>query len=120
MEKREPVFKGGSAVPSRRAVRGGARRHHPRALRAAGHIKWTSYGPATLGAFVAEMDLGTAPAVLAALDAAVAGELIGYLPHPIMRDMQAACATYQADASGGRCRPSRCSRCPTSSTASRS
>jgi cystathionine beta-lyase len=72
----------------------------PAALRAAGHIKWTSYGPATLGAFVAEMDLGTAPAVLAALEAAVAGEVIGYLPHPIARDMQEACATYQADAFG--------------------
>ena len=72
----------------------------PAALRAAGHIKWTSYGPDTLGAFVAETDLGTAPEVLAALDAAVAGELIGYLPHPIMRAMQEACATYQADAFG--------------------
>jgi cystathionine beta-lyase len=72
----------------------------PAALRAAGHIKWTSYGPETLGAFVAEMDLGTAPEVLAALDAAVAGELIGYLPHPIMRAMQQACASYQADAFG--------------------
>jgi len=72
----------------------------PAALRAAGHIKWTSYGPETLGAFVAETDLGTAPEVLAALDAAVAGELIGYLPHPIARAMQEACASYQSDAFG--------------------
>ena len=35
-------------------------------LRAAGSLKWTRYGPA-IGAFVAEMDFGTAPTVTAAL-----------------------------------------------------
>jgi cystathionine beta-lyase len=72
----------------------------PAALRAAGHIKWTSFGPATIGAFVAEMDFGTAPEVVAALDAAVADGLLGYVPAPLVRAMQEACATYQQDAYG--------------------
>ena len=40
------------------------------ALRSAGSLKWTRYGDA-LGAFVAEMDFGTAPVVTRALHAAV-------------------------------------------------
>ena len=39
-------------------------------LRAAGSLKWTRYGDA-IGAFVAEMDFGTAPVVTRALHAAV-------------------------------------------------
>ena len=37
----------------------------------AGHLKWTIVGPGKLGAFVAEMDFGTAPPVTAALHDAV-------------------------------------------------
>ena len=40
------------------------------ALRAAGGLKWTRY-PTALGAWVAEMDLGTAPAVTQALHESV-------------------------------------------------
>ncbi len=40
------------------------------ALRAAGGLKWSAYGTA-LGAFVAEMDFGTAPAVRRVLHEAV-------------------------------------------------
>ena len=39
-------------------------------LRAAGSLKWTRYGDA-IGAFVAEMDFGTAPEVTRALHAAI-------------------------------------------------
>ena len=39
-------------------------------LRSAGSLKWTRYGEA-IGAFVAEMDFGTAPVVTRALHAAV-------------------------------------------------
>ena len=69
-------------------------------LFAAGHLKWTKYGPGTLGAFVAEMDYGTAPAVTAALHDAVDRMLFGYLPPAMCEAMQAACAAWQADTYG--------------------
>ena len=60
---------------ARRAVGGvrrrGVRRATVEELRARGGLKWTRYGPGSLGAFVAEMDTGTAPAVQAALRVAV-------------------------------------------------
>ncbi|MEW1962618.1 aminotransferase class I/II-fold pyridoxal phosphate-dependent enzyme [Microbacterium sp. NPDC077644] len=48
-------------------------------LRAAGSLKWTMF-PDTIGAFVAEMDFGVAPAITAAIDEALAAGLTGYLP----------------------------------------
>src|ERR1700760_4392692 len=48
-------------------------------LRQRGSLKWTFAGPEVLGAFVAEMDFGTAPAVEDALRAAVARQDFGYL-----------------------------------------
>ena len=48
-------------------------------LRRLGGLKWTMF-PDAIGAFVAEMDFGTAPPVTAALHAAVDGESFGYLP----------------------------------------
>jgi cystathionine beta-lyase len=68
-------------------------------LRAAGSLKWTRYGPA-LGAFVAEMDFGTAPVVTEALTAAVAGSRFGYLTPEAAADMARACARWQADRYG--------------------
>ena len=70
-------------------------------LRAAGGLKWTRYGPA-IGAFVAEMDFGTAPAVTAALHEAVDRGRLGYLTTEAAEEMARAC-------SGSR-RPCRCSR----------
>jgi bifunctional pyridoxal-dependent enzyme with beta-cystathionase and maltose regulon repressor activities len=64
------------------------------ALRAAGSLKWSRYGPA-LGAFVAEMDFGTAPAVRQALHAAVDGHRLGYLTERASADMARACAAWQ-------------------------
>jgi cystathionine beta-lyase len=65
------------------------------ALRAAGSLKWTRYGDA-LGAFVAEMDFGTAPAVTRALHAAVDAAAFGYLPDAAAAAVARACADWQA------------------------
>src|SRR3954471_12102755 len=69
------------------------------ALRAAGSLKWTRYGDA-IGAFVAEMDFGTAPAVTRALHRAVDAAAFGYLPAPTERALAEACAAWQADRYG--------------------
>src|SRR4051794_7664518 len=65
------------------------------ALRAAGSLKWTRFSPA-LGAFVAEMDFGTAPAVTAALHEAVDAARFGYVPPEANADMARACTGWQA------------------------
>jgi cystathionine beta-lyase len=64
-------------------------------LRAAGSLKWTRYG-AAIGAFVAEMDFGTAPEVTRALHAAVDTGRFGYLPTAVAQHMARACAGWQA------------------------
>lgn len=63
-------------------------------LRSAGSLKWTRYGPA-IGAFVAEMDFGTAPVVTAALHEAVDRGRLGYLTTEAADDMARACAGWQ-------------------------
>src|SRR5829696_2359011 len=62
-------------------------------LRAAGGLKWTRYGDA-IGAFVAEMDFGTAPEITAALHEAVAGARFGYLTVEAADGMARACAGF--------------------------
>src|SRR3954447_3162031 len=69
------------------------------ALRAAGSLKWTRYGDA-IGAFVAEMDFGTAPVVTRALHEAVDAAAFGYLPAPTQLALAEACAAWQADRYG--------------------
>jgi cystathionine beta-lyase len=64
------------------------------ALRSAGSLKWTRYGEA-LGAFVAEMDFGTAPAVSRAVHDAVDAGALGYLPAAAAVGMAEACADWQ-------------------------
>jgi cystathionine beta-lyase len=64
------------------------------ALRSGGSVKWTRYG-AAIGAFVAEMDFGTAPAVTAVLHEAVDAGAFGYLPAAAALDMARACADWQ-------------------------
>ncbi|MGY1815136.1 MalY/PatB family protein [Blastococcus sp. SYSU D00820] len=63
------------------------------ALRSAGGLKWTRFGPA-IGAWVAEMDFGTAPEVTAALHAAVDAGVFGYLPAALAGEMARACAGF--------------------------
>ena len=48
-------------------------------LRAVGSLKWTRH-PDKIGAFIAEMDFGTAPVVAQAMHEAVDSGLLGYLP----------------------------------------
>ncbi|UFU02201.1 aminotransferase class I/II-fold pyridoxal phosphate-dependent enzyme [Ruania suaedae] len=48
-------------------------------LRAAGSVKWTAF-PGKIGAFVAEMDFGTAEPITRALHEAVDAGVFGYLP----------------------------------------
>src|SRR3954466_13115513 len=69
------------------------------ALRAAGSLKWTRYGDA-IGAFVAEMDFGTAPVVTRALHEAVDAAAFGYLPAPTQFALAEAGAAWQADRYG--------------------
>ena len=60
-------------------------------LRAAGSMKWTMY-PDAIGAFVAEMDFGVAPAITAAIDRSLQDGLTGYLPPRLAADLQQATA----------------------------
>ena len=69
------------------------------ALRRAGGLKWSMY-PEAIGAFVAEMDFGTAPEVTAALHDAVDREAFGYLPAATSAAMSAAYAGWSADRYG--------------------
>jgi len=75
-------------------------------LRARGGVKWSRYGPDSLGAFVAEMDTGTAPVVQAALRAAVEVGDFGYLPPGPQTAMAAACAAWQREQYGWEVAPS--------------
>jgi cystathionine beta-lyase len=65
------------------------------ALRAAGGLKWTRY-PTALGAWVAEMDLGTAPVVTQALHEAVDRSRFGYLTAQAAEEMARACSGWHA------------------------
>lgn len=62
-------------------------------LRSIGGVKWSMF-PDTIGAFVAEMDFGTAPAVTQALHAAVDLGILGYLPKSISASMSEASASW--------------------------
>lgn len=65
-------------------------------LRAAGSLKWTMF-PDTIGAFVAEMDFGVAPAVRDAVSQSLEDGLTGYLPAPTTEAMAAATARWYED-----------------------
>lgn len=71
----------------------------PEALRARGSLKWSRYGDA-IGAWVAEMDFGTAPAVTQALRRAVNDAAFGYMPPAFAQAAREATAAYQADSFG--------------------
>ncbi|MGY1682338.1 MalY/PatB family protein [Geodermatophilus sp. SYSU D01176] len=75
-------------------------------LRAGGSLKWSLY-PEAIGSFVAEMDFGTAPAVTAALHAAVDGAVFGYLPPALLQRMSEAYAAWSADRYGWTVPPER-------------
>jgi cysteine-S-conjugate beta-lyase len=68
----------------------------PDMLRARGSHKWDAAGPGGLGAAIAEMDFGAAPAILDELSALSAEAKFGYLPPPLAAELARACAEFQA------------------------
>lgn len=68
-------------------------------LREAGSVKWTMF-PDTIGAFVAEMDFGLAPAIRAAVTAALERGVTGYLPTALADELAAATAAWYSDTYG--------------------
>jgi cysteine-S-conjugate beta-lyase len=66
-------------------------------LRARGSVKWSTGGPDTIGAFIAEMDFGAAPPIKAALIDVVERADFGYLSDRATAEMAEACARWQAD-----------------------
>ncbi len=65
-------------------------------LRAAGSLKWTTF-PDMIGAFVAEMDFGLAPAVSTAVKDALDLGVTGYLPEKLAKDLSQATARWYSD-----------------------
>lgn len=68
-------------------------------LRHAGSMKWTTF-PDMIGAFVAEMDFGLAPAVNGAVKDALDLGVTGYLPAKLAKDLSAATARWYSDSYG--------------------
>src|SRR3954451_14837078 len=87
------------------------------ALRAGRGLKWTRFAPA-IGAFVAEMDFGTAPAVTAALHEAVDAGRLGSLTPEAPPTWRGPAPHGRRGGTAGRCRSSGSLRSPTSSPAS--
>lgn len=75
-------------------------------LRAVGGVKWSTF-PDAIGAFVAEMDFGTAPVVTAALHRAVDDALLGYLPAAHTDAMAQAFTAFAAERYGWAVDPER-------------
>lgn len=69
-------------------------------LRSQASVKWSRYGDDAIGAFVAEMDFGTAPCITEALHAAVDAASFGYLPPSLVTAMAEAWSTWQRDRHG--------------------
>lgn len=65
----------------------------PDELASRGSLKWTMH-PGAVGAWVAESDLGTAPAVTSALHAAVDAGRFGYLPPAVSRELSRETARF--------------------------
>lgn len=76
-------------------------------LRRRGGLKWTYGGPDVLGAFVAEMDFGTAPAVVAALRDVIDRSDYGYLTPAAAQEMAEAVAAWLAGRCGWAVDPAR-------------
>jgi cystathionine beta-lyase len=76
-------------------------------LRRRWSLKWTRGAPGVLGAWVAEMDFGTAPAVEAALRGVMQRQEYGYLGDHAAADLGQACADWQRSAFGWQVDPAR-------------
>ncbi|MGY6499018.1 MAG: MalY/PatB family protein [Microcella sp.] len=80
-------------------------------LHARGGMKWSA-NPGAIGAWVAESDLGTAPAVTAALHDAVDRGEFGYLPRPLAAELRDATASWMRDRFGWDVAPARIQHLP--------
>lgn len=78
----------------------------PEQLHARGSMKWTLFA-GTIGAWVAESDLGTAPAVTRALHDAIDSGQLGYLPRPLGADLGHATADWMRDRFDWEVEPTR-------------
>jgi cysteine-S-conjugate beta-lyase len=81
-------------------------------LRSRGSAKWTRGGPDVIGAFVAEMDFGAAPAVYEALRDVMARADFGYLSEQATAEMAQACADWQRERYGWTVDPARIRKLP--------
>ncbi|MFN3708507.1 MalY/PatB family protein [Microcella sp.] len=80
-------------------------------LHARGGMKWSA-NPGALGAWVAESDLGTAPAVTEALHVAVDQAQFGYLPRPLAAELREATAAWMRERFGWEVPPARVHHLP--------
>ena len=80
-------------------------------LRAAGSLKWTNF-PDMIGAFVAEMDFGLAPAINSAVKDALDLGVTGYLPEKLAKDLSQATARWYSDSYGWEISPERVHHVP--------
>ncbi|WP_172193188.1 MalY/PatB family protein [Actinomyces faecalis] len=71
----------------------------PEEMRRRGSLKWSQPGD-VIGAWVAEMDLGTAPSVCAVLRRAVDTGTLGYVPASLAQQAREATARYEAEVLG--------------------
>jgi cysteine-S-conjugate beta-lyase len=65
-----------------------------------GSVKWTRGGPGAIGAWVAEMDFGAAPAITEALRGVIDRADFGYLSEHATAELAEACAAWQHDSYG--------------------
>ena len=72
----------------------------PQQMRERGSLKWSQYPGDVVGAWVAEMDLGTAPAVEAAIHQAMRHGLLGYMPPSVSQRVREETVRYQREAFG--------------------
>jgi cystathionine beta-lyase len=72
-----------------------------------GSVKWTRGGPGVIGAFVAEMDFGAAPAITEALREVIERAEFGYLSDDAVAELAQACADWQRDRYGWAVDPAR-------------
>lgn len=80
-------------------------------LHARGGMKWSA-NPEAIGAWVAESDLGTAPAVTEALHSAVDRGEFGYLPRPLGAELREATADWMRQRFGWEVAPARIQHLP--------
>ncbi|WP_209325755.1 MalY/PatB family protein [Brevibacterium renqingii] len=66
-----------------------------------GGRKWSTF-PGSIGAFIAEMDFGVAPAVRQAMRELDEHDLYGYAPHALTAELRTATADFYADRFGWR------------------